>query len=159
MDHKIFEGSCARDFPMGIYHHPGLRTLEHSPLEIQKRVQSFPLKLINYYKRITKQLAEHGPKVVAEGRKMLEWASYTERPLTAGEFWDIIAIPACKDRSFMFSAQFFKASKLHTLVDVRKRIRGNCSDLLEIRMQRPSPNRNYMRSIYKGLFDGSGSDQ
>lgn len=107
----------------------------YSEAEIKTVVLELPVELIDYYKRIIKQLAELGPTVVAEAKKMLEWACCTERPLTAIELREIIAMQLTPTRISKISVHAFEASKLRRLDDMRKRVRRNCGDLLEIRKQ------------------------
>jgi ankyrin repeat protein len=111
----------------------------YSELDVKDMVQKFPIELIDYYKRMIKQLAENGQHVVTEAREMLDWACYTERPLTAIEMRDIIAISSRPDRASTISVHTFETSKLRRLADVKKRIRRNCGDLLEIKKQRSLP--------------------
>jgi tetratricopeptide (TPR) repeat protein len=107
----------------------------YTEAEIKGKVQTFPLELVDYYKYMIKRLAQHKPEVQDEARKMLDWVTYAERPITACEFWDIIAVPSNLDRSYVASIQDFQALKLRRLQDVRKRIQKNCGDLIEIKRQ------------------------
>ncbi|RFU24235.1 hypothetical protein B7463_g12105, partial [Scytalidium lignicola] len=94
---------------------------------------------------IKDMLAEHQPNVVTEAKEMLGWTCYTERPLTAIELRDIIAISSRPDRTSIMSVNTFETSKLRRLGDLRKRIRRNCGDLLEIKKQGslPQPQCNF----------------
>lgn len=105
----------------------------YTEVEIRSKVQSFPLELIDYYKSITKRLAQKDPATQQEARKMLEWVTYAERPIGADEFWDIIAVPSDLDRTHLLSAQYFQSLKLPKLRDVGKRLQKNCGDLIEIK--------------------------
>lgn len=108
----------------------------YSEKEIKEMVRTFPIELVDYYKVIIKQLAESESNVVKEARMMLDWTCCTERPLTAMELRDIIAVPSSPECSTGISIQAFEAAKLRRLGDIGKRIRRNCGDLLEIKKQR-----------------------
>jgi len=105
----------------------------YTEAEIRSKVKPFPLELIDYYKSITKQLAEKDPVTQQEARKLLEWVTYAERPIRADEFWDIIAVPSDLDCTHLLSAHYFQSLKLPKLRDVRKRIQKDCGDLIEIK--------------------------
>ncbi len=111
----------------------------YSETDIKDMVRKFPIELIDYYKRITSQLAEEEPHVVAETREMLHWTCYAERPLTITELRDIIAISSLSHHDSTISVDTFESSKLRRLGDVGNRIRRNCSHLLEIKKQRLHP--------------------
>jgi tetratricopeptide (TPR) repeat protein len=106
-----------------------------SETDIETMVQKLPLDLLDYYKHIARQLAEGEPEMVGEAKKILDWMTYAERPLTAGELWDILAIPAHTDRTFILTTQFFRTSRLRNLNHVGKRLKKCCGDLLEIKRQ------------------------
>lgn len=107
----------------------------YTEAEIKNKVHTFPLELVDYYKCITERLAQHEPEVQDEARKMLDWVTYAERPITAGEFWDIIAVPSNLDRSYVKSVRDFQPLKLLRLQYVRNRTQKNCGDLIEIKRQ------------------------
>lgn len=69
----------------------GWDTRPCTKVELMKLVQDFPLELIDYYKEIIEQLAKHDPTMKIGGRKIPDWVTYAERPLTAGEIWDSVA--------------------------------------------------------------------
>lgn len=104
-----------------------------SEAEIKNEVQSFPLELVAYYTQIVQRLVHDSPSSLEQAKKMIDWVTYAERPVTAGEFWDIIAVPLNQDEACKLSALTFQAFKLRSFQNLEKRIRKHCGDFIEIR--------------------------
>ncbi|KAF1353322.1 hypothetical protein BDV97DRAFT_410455, partial [Delphinella strobiligena] len=111
-----------------------------SEAEIKNDVQSFPLELVAYYTQIVQRLAHDSPESQEQTRKMIDWVTYAERPVTAAEFWDIIAVPSNPDEACKLSAHSFQTLKLRRFQDLEKRIRRHCGDFIEIRGHTGLPN-------------------
>jgi len=69
-----------------------------SEVDIAKLLKSLLSDLIEFYKRIIIRLKENGNKgQICEGKKMLAWAAFVERPITTDEFGDAIIIPSDRE--------------------------------------------------------------
>jgi hypothetical protein len=100
-----------------------------SEVDITKLLKSLPSDLIEFYKRIVTRLKENGNKGrIREGKKMLAWAAFAERPMTTDEFGDAVIIPSDRE-PFTPSDGFISQLRISHF---ERRIANNCGGLLAV---------------------------
>lgn len=99
--------------------------------DLEHRLSAFPRELEDLYVVIIDRLIKHmGPRedMIEMGRKMLNWATFAERPLAAHEFGDAIIMPSVS-RPFEPDAGFLDRARIRGL---DRRMKSCCGPLLEI---------------------------
>ena len=136
-----------------------------STTDVRVRVEELPDSLVPYYQRITSYLAGQKEAYQYEGKKMLYWIVYSERPLTIGELRDAIAINSKTGISnpFVFSNSNLYDHRLKTLEHVSKRLIRNCGELVEVKRANKDINNHgdivqlFHETVREFLKDPSGA--
>lgn len=106
-----------------------LVTRGYSQAELMGVLTGLPSDLVDLYKHIVKRLnAKRNPRQVAEGKKMLVWTAFAERPMTTEEFGDTVIISSDPE-PFTSSSAFFSEARISHF---ERRIAHNCGGLLEV---------------------------
>jgi hypothetical protein len=100
-----------------------------SEVDITNLLKSLPSDLVAFYKHIVQRLKESRKQCqMREGKKMLAWAAFAERPITIDEFGDAVIIPSDPGLFPPLDASISQLRIFH----LERRIANNCGGLLEV---------------------------
>lgn len=99
--------------------------------EVEELLQSIPGGLEQLYRRMASVLAIQTPQQKQEMKTMLEWTTYSQRPITPSEMRDIAAAATCTSERLTVAEM--TRNRVATVDEMKRRIVTRCGNFLEIK--------------------------